>query len=416
MSCEDLAAFDPEVWAAIQREEERLETTLELIASENFVSPRIMAAEANVMTNKYAEGYPAERYYEGNVYVDEVERLAVERAKELFGAEHANVQPHAGSQANMAVYFSCLKPGDTLMSMGMSQGGHLSHGSPASFSGQLYRIVSYTVDRETERIDFDEVRRVAEKERPKLIVAGASSYPRAIDFEAFGRVAKSVGARLMVDMAHIAGLIAAGLHPSPVPWADYVTSTTHKTLRGPRGGFILSRAEHAKAIDQSVFPGIQGGPFMHIIAAKAVAFKEAFTSRFKTYEAQLKTNAARLAQALAERGFRLVAGGTDTHLMLIDLTQMGITGADAAVVLDRAGITLNKNSIPFDPRPPRVTSGVRLGTPAVTTRGMREPEMDVVAGLITEVLARPHDPAVQKSVRKKVRELCARFPLNKRPT
>jgi len=414
MSMEDLAAFDPEVYGAIQREEERLETSLELIASENYVSPRVMAAESTVMTNKYAEGYPAARYYEGNIYVDEVERLAVNRAKELFGAEHANVQPHAGSQANMAVYFSCLKPGDTLMGMGMSHGGHLTHGSSASFSGQFYRIVSYTVDRETERIDFDALQQLAEKERPKLIVAGATAYPRTIDFEAFARVAKGVGARLMVDMAHIAGLIAAGIHPSPVPWADYVTSTTHKTLRGPRGGFILSKAEHAKAVDKSVFPGIQGGPFMHIIAAKAVAFKEAFTARFKSYQTQIVTNAGRLAQALADRGFRLVAGGTDNHLMLIDLTQMGITGADAALLLDRAGITLNKNGIPFDPRPPKVTSGLRLGTPAVTTRGMKEPEMDEVADFIAEVLRRHDDPAVVGRVRQKVRDLCARFPLSKR--
>ncbi|MBW2061235.1 MAG: serine hydroxymethyltransferase [Deltaproteobacteria bacterium] len=406
-----LAKTDPEIFEAIRREARRQETKLELIASENIVSPAVMAAQSNVMTNKYAEGYPDRRYYEGCEHVDQAERLAIERAKQLFKAEHVNVQPHSGSQANMAVYFAILKPGDTYLGMNLAHGGHLTHGSPVSFSGRFFKVVFYGVDKETETIDYDEVRRLAKEHRPKLIVAGASAYPRTIDFNAFAEIAHEVGAKLMVDMAHIAGLIATGLHPSPVPGADFITSTTHKTLRGPRGGLILTRAEYGPLVDKNLFPGIQGGPLMHTIAAKAVAFKEALSPEFAAYQAQVVMNARRLADALKENGFRLVSGGTDTHLILVDLKDRKITGAEAVKTLDKAGITTNKNAIPFDPRPPAVTSGLRLGTPALTTRGMKEEEMDFIADLIEQALDRPQDANRLNEIQQKVLGLCARFPL-----
>ncbi len=408
---DSLAKVDPEVFKAITDEIRRQETNLELIASENFISNAVMAAQANVMTNKYAEGYPEKRYYEGCEFVDQVEKYAIERAKRLFKAEYANVQPHSGSQANMAVYFSSLEPGDTVLGMSLSHGGHLTHGSPVSFSGRLFKIISYGVTRESEIIDFDEVLELARKHRPKLILAGASAYPRIIDFDRFADIAEEVGAKLMVDMAHIAGLVASGLHPSPVPRSDFVTTTTHKTLRGPRGGMILAKANYAKLIDSHVFPGIQGGPLMHIIAAKAVAFKEALTPEFNKYQAELVKNASRLAEALIDNGFRLVSGGTDTHLILVDL-EGKITGIKAVRALDKAGITTNKNPIPFDPRPPMVASGLRLGTPALTTRGMGEKEMGVIADLITQVLKEPESETNLNRVRQKVLELCARFPLH----
>jgi len=406
-----LAKTDPELFEIIKCEEKRQMTKLELIASENFVSPAVMAAQANVMTNKYAEGYPDNRYYEGCEHVDRAETLAIERAKKLFEAEHANVQPHSGSQANMAVYFSVLNPGDTILGMNLDQGGHLTHGSPVSFSGRFFNVVFYGVRKDTETIDYDEVRRLAKEHRPKLIVVGATAYPRTIDYKAFSDIAQEVNARLMADMAHIAGLIATGLHPSPVPVSDFITSTTHKTLRGPRGGFILTKAEYGSLLDKNLFPGIQGGPLMHTIAAKAVAFKEALSPEFSRYQEQVVKNAKRLAAALEARGFRLVSGGTDTHLMLVDLIEKKITGRDAVIALDKAGITANKNAIPFDPLPPRVTSGLRLGTPALTTRGMKEAEMDCIADLITQVLDRPEDSDNLNNVRQKVLELCARFPL-----
>jgi glycine hydroxymethyltransferase len=406
-----LAKVDPEIFKAITDEIRRQETNLELIASENFISKAVMAAQANVMTNKYAEGYPEKRYYEGCEFVDQAEIYAIERAKMLFKAEHANVQPHSGSQANMAVYFSALEPGDTVLGMSLSHGGHLTHGSPVSFSGRLFKIISYGVTKESETIDFDEVLELARKHRPKLILAGASAYPRTIDFDRFADIAEEVGAKLMVDMAHIAGLVASGLHPSPVPRSDFVTTTTHKTLRGPRGGMILAKAKYGKLIDAHVFPGIQGGPLMHIIAAKAVAFKEALTPEFNIYQAELVKNASRLAEALIDNGFRLVSGGTDTHLILVDLAGK-ITGIKAVRALDKAGITTNKNPIPFDTRPPTVASGLRLGTPAVTTRGMGEKEMGLIADLITQVLKEPESETNLSQVRQKVLELCARFPLH----
>ncbi|HET6418822.1 MAG TPA: serine hydroxymethyltransferase, partial [Geobacteraceae bacterium] len=357
-----LDTFDPEVAGAIRLETERQEYNLELIASENFVSEAVMEAQGSVMTNKYAEGYPGKRYYGGCSHVDIVENLAIERAKELFGADHVNVQPHSGSQANMAVYFSVLKPGDTVMGMNLSHGGHLTHGSPANFSGKLYNVVFYGVSKETEKIDYDEVERLAGECRPKMIVVGASAYPRIIDFEAFRKIADKVGAIIMVDMAHIAGLVATGLHPNPVPHAEFVTTTTHKTLRGPRGGMILCRADYAKALNSNIFPGIQGGPLMHVIAAKAVALKEALGSEFKAYQEQIVKNAKTLAEALANQGLRLVSGGTDNHMMLVDLTNTGLTGKVAEEALDKAGITVNKNTIPFETRSPFVTSGIRIGT------------------------------------------------------
>ncbi len=402
---------DPEVYAAIRREGRRQREKILLIASENFASAAVLAAQGSVMTNKYAEGYAGRRYYGGCQYVDVVESLAIERAKQIFGAEHVNVQPHSGSQANMAVYFSVLKPGDPILGMDLAHGGHLTHGSRVSFSGILYRSFFYGVDRATERIDYEALRKLAEECHPRLIVAGASAYPRILDFPKFQEIAKAVGAYLMVDMAHIAGLVAAGLHPSPVPYADFVTTTTHKTLRGPRGGMVLCKAEHAKAVDKTIFPGLQGGPLMHVIAAKAVALKEALAPGFKKYQAQVLANAQALATGLQKRGFRIVSGGTDTHLMLVDVTSKGITGKEAEVALDEAGITVNKNAIPYDEKPPAVASGIRLGTPIVSTRGMREKEMDEIADAIDNVLSHPSDPTVRKLVRSRMRILCGRFPI-----
>lgn len=402
---------DPEVAEAVFKEMERQRCKIELIASENFVTPAVMAAQGTPLTNKYAEGYPGKRYYGGCEYVDVVEDLARNRAKELFGAEHANVQPHSGAQANMAVYFAVLKPGDVVLGMDLAHGGHLTHGSAANISGKYYRFIPYGVDRETGRIDYDRVRELALEHRPRLIVAGASAYPRVIDFARLRAIADEVGAMLMVDMAHIAGLVAAGLHPNPVPYAEFVTSTTHKTLRGPRGGLILCRQEFAQAIDKAVFPGIQGGPLMHVIAAKAVAFKEALQPEFKEYQRQIVANAARLAKGLVERGFTLVSGGTDNHLMLVDLRNKGITGREAEKLLDRVGVTVNKNAIPFDPQPPAVTSGIRIGTPAVTSRGMKEDAMDVIAEIIDLTLSRPEDETALARAKAMVAELCSQYPL-----
>lgn len=402
---------DPEVAEAVFKETERQRCKIELIASENFVTPAVMAAQGTPLTNKYAEGYPGKRYYGGCEYVDVVEELARNRAKELFGAEHANVQPHSGAQANMAVYFAVLKPGDVVLGMDLAHGGHLTHGSAVNISGKYYRFIPYGVDRETGRIDYDRVRELALEHRPRLIVAGASAYPRVIDFARLRAIADEVGAMLMVDMAHIAGLVAAGLHPNPVPYAEFVTSTTHKTLRGPRGGLILCRQEFAQAIDKAVFPGIQGGPLMHVIAAKAVAFREALQPEFKEYQRQIVANAARLAKGLVERGFTLVSGGTDNHLMLVDLRNKGITGREAEKLLDRVGVTVNKNAIPFDPQPPAVTSGIRIGTPAVTSRGMKEDAMDVIAEIIDLTLSRPQDETALARAKAMVAELCSQYPL-----
>ncbi len=402
---------DPEVFRWIYQEIRRQHETLELIASENFASPAVLLAMGTPLSNKYAEGYPHRRYYGGCQYVDEVEDLARERAKQLFGAEHANVQPHAGTQANQAVYAAVLQPGDTILSMELSHGGHLSHGSPVSQVGKLYRIVYYHVHPETEQIDFDEVRKLAHEHRPRLIVTGYSAYPRTIDFQRFREIADEVGAYLMADIAHIAGLVAAGEHPSPVGVADFVTTTTHKTLRGPRGGLILTQAKYAKKIDKAVFPGLQGGPLMHVIAAKAVAFAEALTPEFRAYQHQIVLNARVMAKRLQERGLRLVAGGTDNHLMLVDLRPLGITGKVAEEALEQAGITVNKNTIPFDPEKPTVTSGIRIGVPAVTSRGMKEPEMVRIADLIVEVLEDPGNENRIRQVREAVRELTEQFPL-----
>ncbi len=401
---------DPVIDGLLAREAQRQMNQLELIASENFTSAAVLEAAGSVLTNKYAEGYPGARYYGGCEVVDEVEEIARERARRLFGAEHVNVQPHSGAQANMAVYQAALQPGDTVLGLSLSMGGHLTHGSSVNFSGKLYRFVAYGLDPKTEQIDYDEVRRVARAERPKMIVAGASAYPRRIDFAAFRSIADEVGARLMVDMAHIAGLVAAGLHPSPVPHADYVTTTTHKTLRGPRGGLILCRAEHQKKVDSAVFPGVQGGPLMHVIAAKAVALGEALTPEFALYSRQVVSNARRLADRLGSRGWRLVSGGTDTHLLLLSFVGRELTGRLAEEALGRAAITVNKNAVPGDPRPPRVTSGIRLGTPALTTRGMAEPEMEQVAGWLDRVLEAPEDEARALAVADEVRALCRRFP------
>jgi glycine hydroxymethyltransferase len=406
-----LETFDPEVARAIRLETERQEYNLELIASENFVSEAVLEAQGSVMTNKYAEGYPGKRYYGGCHYVDIVENLAIERAKELFGADHANVQPHSGSQANMAVYFSVLKPGDTILGMNLSHGGHLTHGSPVNFSGRFFNVVPYGVSRESQTIDFAEVERLAVEHKPKMIVVGASAYPRTIDFAAFRTIADKVGAVVMVDMAHIAGLVATGLHPNPVPFAEFVTTTTHKTLRGPRGGMILCREEFAKTLNSNIFPGIQGGPLMHVIAAKAVALKEAMTPEFKEYQGRIVRNAATLAAALMERGFRLVSGGTDNHLMLVDLSGTELTGKIAEESLDKAGITVNKNTVPFETRSPFVTSGFRIGTPAATTHGLQEPEMKEVAGFIAEVLANVGDEAKLAEIKGRVNALMSRFPL-----
>ena len=411
MTTAGLEQVDPEVFEAIHKESERLECNLELIASENVVSEAVLEAQGSLMTNKYAEGYPGRRYYGGCEYVDVVERLAVERAKDLFAAEHVNVQPHSGTQANMAVYFTVLKPGDTYLGMDLSHGGHLSMGSPVNFSGRLYTVVSYGVSAETETIDYDALAELAREHRPRLIVAGASAYPRTMDYERFRAIADEVGALLMVDMAHIAGLVAAGCHPSPIPHADYVTTTTHKTLRGPRGGMILCREEHAKTLNSRVFPGMQGGPLMHVIAAKAVALKEASTPEFAGYQRQIVANAKALAGALTERGFRLVSGGTDNHLMLMDLRDSELTGKLAQDTLERAGVTANRNTVPFETRSPFVTSGVRIGTPAVTTRGMKEPEMRLIADLIRRALALVGNDDGLDAIAAEVRALCERFPV-----
>jgi glycine hydroxymethyltransferase len=403
-----LEVVDPEIYNAIRGEREREEFTLELIASENFTSLAVLEAQGSLLTNKYAEGYPKKRYYGGCKWVDVVEQLAIDRAKELFKAEHANVQPHSGSQANMAVYFAVLNPGDTVLGMNLAHGGHLTHGSPVNISGKYFNFVSYGVSPDTETIDYEQVMELAKEHKPKLIVTGASAYPRVIDFEKFSRIAKEVNALLMVDMAHIAGLVAAGLHPSPVLWAEFVTTTTHKTLRGPRSGLILCKADYAKAIDKAIFPGTQGGPLMHIIAAKAVALKEAMTQDFRDYQLQIVKNAKTLSETLAENGFRLVSGGTDNHLMLVDLRQLGITGKEAEKMLEEIGITVNKNAIPFDPQPPTVTSGIRIGTPAVTTRGMKEQEMKEIGNIISKCLRREE---TQESLRDRVVELCKAYPL-----
>jgi len=406
-----LMQADPEVAEAISRETRRQAGKLEMIASENFVSEAVLEAQGSVMTNKYAEGYPGRRYYGGCEFVDIVERLAIERSKRLFGAEHANVQPHAGVQANMAVYFTALQPGDTILGMNLSHGGHLSHGSPASFSGKFYRGVFYGVDRQTETIDFNEVENLAKRHRPKMIVVGASSYPRTIDYEKFRVIADEVGALILADIAHIGGLVAAGLHPSPVPCCEFVTMTTHKTLRGPRGGLILCKGDFAQALDAKIFPGMQGGPLMHIIAAKAVALKEAQTEAFREYQRQIVKNAKTLAEVLLANGFRLVSGGTDNHLMLVDLTDLGITGQEAQEILDRTGITINKNRIPFDTKGAQVTSGIRIGTPALTTRGMKEPEMKRIGGILSTVLRNIGNEKMLAEAREEVRALCDQFPL-----
>jgi len=406
-----LEQADPEVFTAIQNEGRRLESTLELIASENVVSPAVLEAQGSVMTNKYAEGYPGRRYYGGCEFVDVVEELAIERAKKLFGADHANVQPHSGSQANMAIYFAVLNPGDTYLGMNLAHGGHLSMGSPVNFSGILYNVVPYGVSPDTEMLDYDELSKLAQKHRPRLIVAGASAYSRVIDYEKFRAVADEVGALLMVDMAHIAGLVAAGVHPSPVPYADFVTTTTHKTLRGPRGGMILCREQHAKTLNSRVFPGMQGGPLMHVIAAKAVALKEASTPEFKSYQSQIVANAAALAGGLVGKGFRLISGGTDNHLMLLDLRESELTGKVAQETLEKAGITANRNTVPFDTRSPFVTSGVRIGTPAVTSRGMKETEMRVIADMIWRALGCVGDEQALAEIAAEVGQLCEQFPM-----
>ncbi len=411
MNLEKLAVCDPEIAAAIGEELGRQRNKIELIASENFVSPAVMEAMGSVLTNKYAEGYPGHRYYGGCEYVDKVETLAIERAKKLFGAEHANVQAHSGANANTAVYFAFLQPGDTIMGMNLSQGGHLSHGSPVNISGKYYNVVPYGVTHETERIDYDEFERIAKEAQPKLIVAGASAYPRVIDFERMANIAHSVGAIFMVDMAHIAGLVAAGLHPSPVPYADIVTTTTHKTLRGPRGGLILCKEKYAKQIDKAIFPGIQGGPLMHVIAAKAVALGEALKPEFKEYAKQIIANCKALAEGLLAEGFRLVSGGTDNHLLLVDVRGQNMTGKTAEHLLDEVGVTCNKNTIPFDPESPFVTSGIRLGTAAVTTRGFKEDDMKEVAAIIGLVLNNPEDAAKQSEAAQRVAALCAKYPM-----
>jgi len=406
-----LAEIDPDVARAVAGEIHRQNAGLELIASENFVSLAVLEAMGSVLTNKYAEGYPGKRYYGGCEFVDVAEQLAIDRAKQLFAAEHANVQPHSGAQANMAVYFTLLKPGDTVLGMNLAHGGHLTHGHPLNFSGKLYTIVPYGVRRDDERIDYEELERLAREHRPKMIMVGASAYSRVIDFARIRAVGTEVGAAVVTDMAHIAGLVAAGVHPSPIPHSDFVTTTTHKTLRGPRGGLVLSRASFAKALDKAMFPGVQGGPLMHVIAAKAVCLREAMEPDFAVYQRQVIANAARLAAALAAGGFRIVSGGTDNHLMLVDVFSKGITGKVAEAALGEAGITVNKNAIPFDQNPPMVASGIRLGTPAITTRGMREAEMDVIAELIARVLAAPDDEGVQRAVRADVENLCRKFPL-----
>ncbi len=403
---------DPEVAKALKSELHRQQNTLELIAAENFTSLNVLEAQGSVLTNKYAEGYPGKRYYGGCEFVDDVEVLAIDRAKSLFGADHANVQPHAGAQANMSVFFTALKPGDTVMGLDLAHGGHLTHGSPVNFSGNIYNSILYGVDRGSEVIDYDELKKKALQYQPKMIIAGASAYPRKIDFKAFRDICDEIDAIFMVDMAHIAGLVSAGLHPNPVPLAEFVTSTTHKTLRGPRGGMVLCQERFAHDIDKTIFPGMQGGPLMHVIAAKAVAFKEAQTPEFKEYQRQIVKNAAALAAGLLKKGFRLISGGTDTHLMLVDLTKKGITGKMAEEALDRCGITVNKNTIPFDSKSPFVTSGIRIGTPAVTTRGMMENEMELIAGLIDTALAKGlADETICGRIKAEVDGLCHQFPL-----
>lgn len=402
---------DPKVQEMIELELGRQRNKLEMIASENFVSQAVMEAQGSVLTNKYAEGYPHKRYYGGCEYVDMVEELAIERAKQLFGAEHVNVQPHSGSQANFGVYFALLEPGDTIMGMNLSHGGHLTHGSPVNVSGKYFNIIPYGVDAETGRIDYDEMRKIAQEHKPKMIIGGGSAYSRQIDFKTMADIAHEVGAIFMVDMAHFAGLVAAGLHPNPVEYADIVTTTTHKTLRGPRGGMIMCKEEYAKAIDKSIFPGIQGGPLMHVIAAKAVAFGEALQPEFKEYAKQVIVNAQTLAEALQQEGFTIVSGGTDTHVLLVDLRTVGLTGKVAEHVLDEVGITCNKNTIPFDPESPFVTSGIRLGTPALTTRGLNAEDMKEIAGIISSVLKHPEDVAVLAEAKQRVATLCETYPM-----
>lgn len=411
MKFKSLKEVDYEIYSLIQKERRREREKILMIASENYASRAVLEAQGSLFTNKYAEGYPGRRYYGGCEYADEVERLAQERAKELFKVDHVNVQPHSGTQANMAVYLAYLQPGDTIMGMSLTHGGHLSHGSPVNFTGKLYKTVFYGVKKETGYIDFDEVRRLAHEHKPKIIITGASAYPRTINFKTFSEIAKEVGAYLMADIAHIAGLIATGIHPSPVEYSDFVTTTTHKTLRGPRGGVVMCKSQYAKAIDKAVFPGIQGGPLVHVIAAKAVAFKEALSEEFKEYQAQVVKNAKALAEALKRRGFKLVSDGTDNHLMLVDLTNFNITGKEAEEALDRAGITVNKNTIPFDTKPPTVTSGIRIGTPSVTTRGMREQEMEEIAEIIHKVLTNISKDKVLKDMQRRVKDLCKRFPI-----
>jgi glycine hydroxymethyltransferase len=408
-----LKEVDPEIYDVIHGETERQADGLELIASENFVSEAVMEATGSVMTNKYSEGYPGKRYYGGCEFMDRAENLARDRAKELFGCEHVNVQPHSGSQANMGVYFSVLKPGDTILGMNLSHGGHLTHGHPVNFSGKFFNVAAYGVKKETEVIDYDELMIIAKQARPKLIIAGASAYARELDFKKFREVADEVGAYLMVDIAHIAGLIVAGIHQSPIPHADFVTTTTHKTLRGPRGGMIMCKKKYAKDLDREIMPGIQGGPLMHVIAAKAVAFKEAQTSSFKEYQRQIVKNARALAANMANLGHHVVSGGTDTHLMLISFIERNITGKVVEEALEKAGITVNKNTVPFDPQKPFVTSGIRMGTPALTTRGMKEPEMETIAGLIDRVISNLSDGGVYADVKQQVLELCQQFPLYK---
>jgi glycine hydroxymethyltransferase len=411
MVFEHLKHSDPEVFDALQKEIERERNNIVLIASENYTDPSILEVQGSVFTNKYAEGYPRKRYYGGCEYADVVENLAIERARELFGVEHVNVQPHSGTQANMAVYFSVLKPGDRVLGMNLSHGGHLSHGASVNFSGIFYTTISYGVGRETGYIDYDEVRRLALENKPQMIIVGASAYSRTLDFKIFSDIAKEVGAYLVADIAHIAGLIAVGLHPSPVPYADFVTTTTHKTLRGPRGGMIMCKAEYAKIIDKMIFPGIQGGPLVHVIAAKAVALKNALKQEFRDYQTRVIRNAQKLSDELIKRNFHIISGGTDNHMMLVDLTNKEITGKDAEEALDAARITVNKNVIPYDENPPTITSGMRLGTPCVTTRGMGESEMAEIADIISSVLANNHDAKTIKILSKRVELLCVRFPL-----
>jgi glycine hydroxymethyltransferase len=406
-----LAEVDPEIARAVANEERRIAQNLEMIASENFVSEAVLAATGSVLTNKYAEGYPGKRYYGGCEYVDVVEDIARQRARQIFGCEHVNVQPHSGSQANTAVYLAALSYGDTILGMNLAHGGHLTHGHPLNFSGRSYKIVPYGVRRDTELIDYDELERLAHEHKPRLVLCGASAYSRTIDFERIGRIASDIGAYSMADMAHIAGLVAVGLHPSPVPHMDFVTTTTHKTLRGPRAGMVMCREQFAKEVDRAVFPTVQGGPLMHVVAAKAVCFKEALEASFRDYQGQVLRNAEALAAALTEAGFRIVSGGTDNHLMLVDVFVRGITGAQAEKALESSGITVNKNAIPFDTQPPMKASGIRIGTPALTTRGMKELEMAQIGAWIGEVLADPENPATHATVREMVRGLCERFPI-----